>query len=203
MAPSNASFTTFGNSMTTCTTVFYDFADPKRLTSNVKARAEVSDGTKKSLRKYSGPVTAFLDTCVRRLAENMTAEILQSPSALSQNIQNYVWSLGRLEFTAGELHGLLSRYKGALHRTGAHPFVLTVEFEGDASKLSVDFVMEFCYPSRPLEVKMEIWEGNIDFKGIETALIKNAKPGFGYLSRACDIVNAYVKQAKNSIQATP
>jgi hypothetical protein len=156
-------------------------------------KTEVPEGTRKSLRKYSGPISAFLDANLQWLSDSLEADSDQSPSTISQNIQSYMWSLGRLDFTAGELQGLLNRYKGRFLRTGTRSFVLTVDFEGRVSKLSVDFEMGLTYHSLPLEVKMDVWEGNIDFEGIRKALVKNAKPGFGYLSKACDIVSAYVK----------
>lgn len=194
VAESSLSFDTIGNSVNTCTTVTYDIFKQKGSVGNVQKKAQIPDGMKKSLRKYSGSVAAFLDDSVRRLAESARGNKNSwASSALTRNMQNYVWTLGRLDFTAGEIQGLLSRYKCALCRTGASSFVLTVDFEGRASKLSVDFGMEFCYPSLPLEVRMDVWEGEIDFEGIRKALVKNAKPGFGYLSRACDILNAYVK----------
>jgi hypothetical protein len=190
---SRISVASIGHSRNTCNTLVYDISKTKEVAATIIMKTEVPEGMKKSLRKYSGPISAFLDANVQRLSDSLSGDSRQSASTVAQNIQSYMWSLGRLDFTAGELQGLLNRYKGKFLRTGARSFVLTVDFEGRVSKLSVDFEMALTYHSLPLEVNMDVWEGDIDFEGIRKALVKNAKPGFGYLSRACDIVSAYVK----------
>lgn len=189
---SRISVASIGHSRNTCNTLVYNISKSKDVSATIEMKREFPDGVKKCLRKYSGTVSSFLDAHVCGLSDSLT-NTKQTTSGVTLNIQSYMWSLGRLDFTAGELQGLMNRYKAKFLHQGGRSFVLTVDFEGRVSTLSVDFKMEFTYPSLPLEVKMDVWEGEIDFEGIRKALVKNAKPGFGYLSRACDIVSAYVK----------
>jgi hypothetical protein len=70
---------------------------------------------------------------------------------------------------------------------------VSVDFEGQSAKVVVDFKIELSYPSLPLEARMSLVQGSIDLDAVRKALVKNAKPGFGNLSRACDIIAAIIR----------
>jgi hypothetical protein len=126
--------------------------------------------------------------------DKFSATVIGGAAHVGQNMQCFSCCMGRLDFVAMEIQGLLDRYNGKLIRNSSDSYSLSVEFEGRLSKLWVDFKIGPCYPWLPLEVEMDFSEGSVDMEvdRICKALKKNAKLGFGSLSRACDIVSAYV-----------
>ncbi len=182
-----------GQSRNSCKTLVYEISATKNLTNAVVMTSKVPEGMKTSLRTYNGSFASFWDANVQSLSETLRSCSASEASKVGNNIQNFVWSMGRLDFTTSELQSLMTRYKGKLIPISTESFMITIEFEGLVSRLSVDFKMESSYPSLPLEVSMNVWEGLIDLESIRKTLAKNAKPGFGYLSRACDIVSTFVE----------
>jgi gluconate kinase len=117
---------------------------------------------------------------------------LTSVSQIGDNMQNYMWMMGRLDQTVIELHNLRRRYRTKLSQKGDDSFLLSVNFQSQSAKINVDFKIDHYYPSLPLEVQLNLMEGEINLGDIRRALQKNSKPGFGNLSRACGIVAAFV-----------
>ena len=136
----------------------------------------------------------FIERNADRLAEGLSGNVTFSPAQVAQNIQNFSCCLGRLDLIGVELQGLVDRYNGRLTCDSEDSFSLSLEFEGRASKIGVDFKIGPSYPWLPLEVEMTVFEGciDIDVDRIYKALKKNSRLGFGSLSRACDVVRAFV-----------
>jgi hypothetical protein len=186
------SFISIGCSRNTSNTLTYELARSNAIEARVYFEAVITAEMKKSSRKYHASISAFLDTYVERVAHEVNQCRLDSASKIGQHMQKYMWVMGRLDQTASELQSLRRRYKAKLMRTGAHNFVFSVDFESQSSRLAVDFEIEVSYPSLPLVLRMDLLQGNIDLESLRKALIKNAKPGFGNLSRACDVIAAFV-----------
>jgi hypothetical protein len=190
---SRISFVSIGSSRNTSNTLSYELGKSGTIESMVSLEASISFAMKKSLRKYHGSISSFLDAYVERVAHTVNRDKLDSASQIGQHMQKYMLAMGRLDQTASELQSLKRRYRAKLSRSGPQTFIFTVDFEGRASKLAVDFELELSYPSLPLEVRMDVLQGSVDFESLRKMLVKNAKPGFGNLSRACDIISAFVQ----------
>ena len=77
-----------GHGKNTCTTLVSDVSKTREVTTDIVMKTEVPNRMKKSLRKYSGPLSAFLDENVQRLASSLKVHPTTSASNLSQKIQN-------------------------------------------------------------------------------------------------------------------
>lgn len=182
-----------GHCKNSCSKLVCELSDAKNLRATILKDSEAQEGMKTSLRKYSGPIASFLSVNIRNLAEKLRSDLVQQLPTVTHHIQNYMWSMGRLDSTASELQGLMNRYNGKLIVTSDNSFLINIDFQGLASNLSVVVEVKLSYPSVPLVAKIEVCKGCIDVEVIEKALAKNATPGFGYLSRLCDIVSAFVE----------
>lgn len=141
--------------------------------------------------KSSPSVASFLAFCVEKQTHTIQEQSLTSASHVGENMQNYMWIMGRMDQTAIEMQSLRRRYKTKFIHKG-DSYVFSVEFRNHSAKINVDFEVDHHYPSLPLEVRLDLMEGTMDLESIRRALQKNAKPGFGNLSRACGIVAAFI-----------
>lgn len=191
---SRISLISLGMSNHTCNMLTYEVSESMKWTVGSSRQTERTDPAKGSLRRYTGLVANFLEGNVDKFAATAIGGATFSAANVGQNMQCYSCCLGRLDVVAVEMQGLLDRYNGKLIRNSSDSYSLSLEFEGRLSKLWVDFKIGASYPWLPLEVEMDLSEGSVDMDvdRICKALKKNAKLGFGSLSRACDIVSAYV-----------
>jgi hypothetical protein len=75
-------------------------------------------------------------------------------------------------------------------------FLVHVAFSDgkDNDVLVTSFDLNSSYPFGPLNVSFDLKEDEgLDLRYFQRQLMKNAKPGFGYLSRACDVISAALK----------
>jgi hypothetical protein len=142
-------------------------------------------------------VTSFLEARTLALCKEVSSKALLGASHIPDVLRDFEWQLGRLEYTASELTMLHRRYKAILAPSqiaGSSNFQMEVDFSSrsDSAKLSATFELPRAYPFAPLNVLLDTFEGRVDVEGLRRLLMKNAKPGFGYLSRTCDVIAAYV-----------
>jgi len=100
--------------------------------------------------------------------------------------------MGRVEIVGKELSKVINRYKGRLQQSKAD-YQLSIQFfdSGEnAHKIKANFEIRNSYPFDLLPFALE-GEGDLDT--LRRQLIKNCKPGFGYLSRMCDIISAMTR----------
>lgn len=104
-------------------------------------------------------------------------------------------TLGRVEATAREITVLQKRFDVVVekHPTGeSSDFSVLVSFSGGATgnnSMTTRFNLNSSYPFGPLDVCFEGNCSGLDLSYFQRQLLKNAKPGFGYLSRACDVIS--------------
>ena len=166
-----------------------DGVQPKLITDSTR----VTNLNRKSIYKYSGTISSFLETSMGYLSSVSQSNQLHDASAIGRNVQKQSWQIGRLDLAARELYVLQRRYNAKLERTGRNSFSLLVDFESGSTKVAVDFGVDTAYPSFPVEVRMDLISGETDLAALQKSLVKNAKPGFGSLSRACDIVESFLR----------
>ncbi|OEU09481.1 hypothetical protein FRACYDRAFT_248333 [Fragilariopsis cylindrus CCMP1102] len=151
----------------------------------------------KSLYVYHGPISVFLDSSVKRLMHTVQQRSsLEGSIRIGEHLQNYSWLLGRFDLIAREFQVVQRRYNGKLRRThkDVDRFSVIVEFQNETSKIVVDFGIEpMMYPSFPVEIRLDLISGELDLDKLRKNLVKNAKPGFGSITRACDIVQSIIR----------
>lgn len=137
----------------------------------------------------------FLEQQAASLCAMTCNEQLDSPLEIGPFLRRLEWLLGRMEYTASELAMIQHRYKATLSCGSSSPPRLEVEFPSSAgtAKLLATFELSDAYPFSPLSVCLDTFEAQVDAQAIQKLLIKNAKPGFGYLSRTCDVIAAYLR----------
>ena len=109
-------------------------------------------------------------------------------------IQKIEWVLGRLDNTAREIERIRRRYRAELRRDEAEgpKFVLAVSFQSRLVKLRACFELSHSYPSTPLDVEFDLLDGNLDLDELRKFLVRNARTGFGNLSRTCDLIVGFL-----------
>jgi HKD family nuclease len=188
---SRLSFNSIGQSSQTSNTLTYEISNPG-VEAWVSSNKSALTASKQYPPKSSPSVASFLAACVEEQAKAIQKQSLTSACQIGENMQGYMWMTGRLDQTAIELQTLRRRYKTKFTQEG-ESFLFSVEFRSQSSaKIIVDFEIDHHYPSLPLKVRLDLMEGTMDLESIRRALQKNAKPGFGNLSRACGIVAAFV-----------
>ena len=187
------SFSSQGSSARTTTTLTFEVTSPSEVRTKAQLVSAVSAEIKKKAQKHHASISEYLATSVHTVVEKANRSEIAPISEISAQLQAYMWSLGRLEQTAAELQSLRRRYKGKLTRRTSEEYIFSVEFRSNSSCLAVDFEIDLSYPSLPMEVQLDLLEGDVDLDNLLKTLVKNAKPGFGNLSRACDIITAFVR----------
>jgi len=192
---SKISLTSLGLTLQTCQEVTYEVSGSMTTitTSGRSDRAQTSTGVH---RKYSGLLAGFLERSVNRINASGIGEWKATfgTANVGQHLQSLSCYFGRLDIVAAELQGIVDRYNAKIVGDKSDSLSLSMEFEGRNSMLRVDFKIGPAYPWLPVDVELDVFEGSIDVDvdRIRRALRKNTKLGFGSLSRACDILSAFV-----------
>lgn len=139
----------------------------------------------------------FLQNRVAALCDAVCQQHLHSRHEIGPLLRRLEWQLGRLERTTVELTMLKRRYHASLtpvQLAGSSIFQLDIRFFGqsDVEKLRATFEISEAYPFCPLNVCLDTFEEQLDVEAMRKLLIKNAKPGFGYLLRTCDVIAAFL-----------
>lgn len=192
MSETDLEFNTVGSCEQTHLKLMYEGAD-----SGTAARIhsfKADSTSSKSLYVYREPLSGFLDTSAQRLMERAQQRSENGPVEIGEHLQKYTWLSGRLDLIAKEFQVVQRRYNGILQRQNGDVFSFFVEFESEKSTVTADFkIQPEYYPSFPIEVRLDLISGEQDLESIKKSLLKNANPGFGSLSRACDIIQSIVK----------
>lgn len=146
-------------------------------------------------------VSTFLETRTASLNRKIASLAIASPVQVGECLQFIELQLGRLEQTAAELTMLHRRYNAMLtpsQVSNSSSFQVEVDFtvrskQHTTAKLCASFELSEAYPFAPLNVRLDTIEGEVDVDELRKLLIKNAKPGFGYLSRICDVITAFLR----------
>jgi hypothetical protein len=146
--------------------------------------------------KLTPAVSTFIKTRVEDWTNALKTRTLTSGRQIRPVIQQLEFKLGRLEATAREISILQTRLKAQFEedfssQNGVHVFTAT--FTRASMKLRASIGINSSYPFTPLDICLDPLAGAVDIEGIQRQLIKNAKPGFGYLSRTCDVISASLK----------
>ncbi|MGK3733507.1 MAG: hypothetical protein ACI90V_000343 [Bacillariaceae sp.] len=190
-------FVTLGSCPQTYLKLLYEGTKSDKAQTRLSSSKVDSNHAKaKSLYVYHGPISVFLDSSVKRLMHAVQQNALKGSIRIGEHLQNYSWLIGRFDLIAREFQVVQRRYNGKLRRThkDEDKFSLSIEFENKTSKIVVDFGIEpMMYPSFPVEIRLDLISGEMDLDKLRKNLLKNAKPGFGSITRACDIVQSIIR----------
>ena len=179
-----SSFTFLGGSSVQCSSLCVDFPFI----------------TKGKREKLSFHAMAFMKSRCSLLSSVLSDKELAAADEMRGLVRQLEWTRGRIESTAQELAVLQKRFKLSLAADrdgGMSEFLVHVSFEGTAQNcdLVTTFELNASYPFGPLNVSLEPGHCDMNLGHLQKYLTKNAKPGFGYLSRACDVIAAVMQNA--------
>lgn len=146
--------------------------------------------------KLTTKVMSFLERQVADVCHSINQTRLDSPKSIGVFLQKLELQLVRTERTASELAALARRYQAVLQLSDDSSTVqLEIEFADRSGfpKLRAVFDIGDNYPLAPLHTCLDSFGEMVDVEHARKLLIKNAKPGYGYLSRACALIEAFVK----------
>jgi len=132
------------------------------------------------------------------LTSVISNKVLHTGEEMQRLVRQFDWTLARVESTSRELNILQKRFGLSVEMDPNHDaavFVVRVPFVGTLQNnlLVASFELNASYPFGPLNVSLEPGRSDMDLAFLQKHLMKNAKPGFGYLSRACDVIAAVVQ----------
>mmetsp|Transcript_22064 Transcript_22064/g.24815 ORF Transcript_22064/g.24815 Transcript_22064/m.24815 type:complete len:837 (-) Transcript_22064:275-2785(-) len=192
----NMEFVTLGSCSQTHLKLLYEGAKSNKLQTILTSKVNSNHEKTKSLYIYHGPISVFIDSSIKRLIHTAQRSSLGGSIRISEHLQNYSWLIGQLDLIAKEFQVVQRRYNGKLRRTerDEDTFSFLVEFENATSKIVVEFEIEpMMYPSFPVEVHLDLILGEVDINKLRRNLRKNAKAGFGSITKACDIVQSIIR----------
>ena len=148
--------------------------------------------------KLTPATSAFVDANVESFLESASNSKLACGGDIGKSLQHLEMMHGRLEMTANELFVLQKRYNTIMEADPVgkrSDFLLSVDFRSlrGSTTLRATFELTTSYPFAPLNVSLDVIDGKVEVDSLRRQLIKNAKPGFGYLSRTCDTISAFLR----------
>ncbi len=155
-----------------------------------KTTNAIQNGNRKMNRiQFTPSVRSFFVDKVDVLRKDLSLSQLNVSSDIVEVVQRTEWFLGRLDIIGKEISMLEIRYNGSLKRvesSALHALNLSIDNKPTGKTVETTFEIGDWYPF-VLDVDVS---GDVDTLSIENHLTQNAKPGFGYLSRTCDIIAA-------------
>lgn len=150
--------------------------------------------------KHIGVLLPLIESRTEHLCGMISSTVLDSPKQIKVFLRHVALIVNRLDRTVTELCALRRRYNAVIERIpGSSDFQVEIDFvdsSGDA-KLRGTFELGTSYPFAPVAVQFDILQEddkNTNMDDIRRKVIKNAKPGFGYLSRTVDVVLACLQR---------
>ena len=189
------SFTYHGSSEKTCIVLSFDISSPNAV--SVAAQVDPTIFEKRGTRETNRTlfVSSFLQIRMKYLCEFMSEQTLYNSFEIPSCLRRFEHFLGRLESTASEFGKLNERYTGKVSLcqiSNSSAFHLKINFRSQTGSalLGASFEINEAYPLSPLNVCLDAFDSKVNVEMIQKSMVKNAKPGFGYLSRICDVVEA-------------
>jgi hypothetical protein len=148
-------------------------------------------------------MTEFLVVRTQHVCKKLCSASLQGMESVGDTLRQAGWELHRAELTADDLYGVHRRYDANLsvvHPTQGKPpaFELQIKFENasKSSKVATFFEVEESYPFSPMIAEIDVVKGDANVDALHQAVVKTAKPGFGYLARISDVIAASLQQSQ-------
>jgi len=147
--------------------------------------------------RLSKDALAYAKCRFKIVCDVMEQKQLENADDMRCLIRQFDWTMGRLEATANELTVLQKRFDISLENDpegAASDFLVHISFKGNnGGSLIATFELDPSYPFAPLQVSLTPEGMEVDLDSLQRSLLNNAKPGFGYLSRASDMLSAIIE----------
>lgn len=148
--------------------------------------------------KLTSATSLLVESNIKTLIDAVNEIRLKSGSNIGEFLHRLEMLHGRLEMTANEVFVLQKRFGTLLEADPfgkASAFLLSVDFKSlrGPTALRATFELNSSYPFAPMKVSLDDPQEKIDVESLRRQLLKNAKPGFGYLSRTCDTISAFLR----------
>jgi len=196
LSTDSLSFEVVGPTPSSCIQVEFKVAPSGEVSGKAFCEESIFGKHKKgrSGRKFRA-VEAYIAHRVQTLVNRVGT--LTSVKEIGGLLRGMEQAIGRLEHTCSELVLLHRRYNAMLVvdlAEDSQGVQVEVDFggSGDDAKVFAAFLLTDSYPFAPLDVRLDVNEEGIDVEDLRRRLMKGAKPGFGYLSRTCDVISAFV-----------
>lgn len=191
------SFSYIGSSAKTCFVLSFNIISTTSVSVDAKVEPSLFESRGSFEAKRLFFVSSFLQLRMKCLCAYMCQQVLHKSTDIPSYLRRFEHLVGRLESTAAEIAKLHERYPGKISLTNVANstlFQLNIRFAGEATSalLSASFEISEGYPFSPISVCLDTYESNVKVATIQKSMVKNAKPGFGYLSRLCDIVESAI-----------
>lgn len=144
---------------------------------------------------FSEQVKEYLDQRISLYFQQLHDKIFPSCYTVQEIILNVGSFMNRLQLIGNEISKLLRRFTGKLSWSDDFDVLwLSLLFvhrkNTSKSELVACFRLDLSYPYSPLEVDLS---GDVNTEDLEQHLIKNSKPGIGYLTRSCDVISGFIR----------
>lgn len=134
-------------------------------------------------------VLSFFGFKINQLANTLNGRILDDKSDISSVVQEVESFLCRMEIIGKEISRLQLRHSGRFQLTErGHELSLSIFNRFCGTKIYVHFPITDAYPFAIIDVDIE---GDVDIDTLGLQLAKNAHPGYGYLTRTCDMIAVF------------
>jgi hypothetical protein len=189
------SFVYQGMSPKSCVVLSFHISLPTYLSCEVKTDPKLFENHGTLEANKLATVSSFLQFRIADFCEKVQKLHLLSPADIPSHLRRLEWVLGRLETTAFEIASLKDRYRNnvSLTRVADTPtFQLKLGLRSQPGLVRLETTLDITetYPFSPLNVCLDAYDQNVNVEALQALMVKKAKPGFGYLSRICDILTA-------------
>jgi len=154
------------------------------------ANDDISKMSKKQSYSIGVSYDMFYYYRVNNMIEKINTQTL-SGTDIPTTIEYISWYLYRTEIIWNEFSQLLSRHKGRIKIDAQKGVFLHVQIGSNKEKnISVIFDIGFAYPFCLLDFELK---GNVKITTLEKRIHQKLKPGFGYVSRICDVISSFLE----------
>lgn len=147
----------------------------------------------RNIDKYKN-LMGFLRNRTQIVCDRLSTTKFRGTEDVGDLLRGAFGELKRAEMTANEICKIQRRYDATISPSEFPVFVLRVQFANTQARsrkmVVAAFELSKSYPFDQMEAEIDVVEGEVDIDSIQGKLVKTAKPGYGYLIRACDVIAA-------------
>ena len=133
----------------------------------------------------------FIENMVTKKCSELDKSAKTSTAEIFHNINQIEWYIGRLYLIGKEISALEKRYNGTFQYCEGKSSTFSLQLNIERKQgCAIVATFEICeaYPFMIPIVELHSDEKCIDIKALERHLMKSSKPGFGYISRTCNLL---------------
>ena len=141
------------------------------------------------------PVASFLRTRFGAFCTNVSNTKISGVKDIGPLLQKMECTLSGIDAVGLELASLKRNYKSSLVATAmsSGDFRFEVEFHAKGvAVMRAFFTISETYPHVPMDTSFDVFVDGLDIPFLFRLLAKNAKPGFGYLTRTVSYIHGFV-----------